>query len=86
MKRTGHAIIMRRIAYGDADWIVTFFDRECGRASGIARSARSSVKRFGGALEPGTLSEIAYTVRHGSELARLDEARVLASRPAMASL
>jgi len=79
MKRKAHAIIMRRTAYGDADWIVTFFDREYGRLSGIARSARSSVKRFGGALEPGTLSEITCTARNGSGLVRLDEARVLAS-------
>ena len=44
MGKAAQAIVLRRIAYGEADWIVTFLDREHGRMSGIARSARSSMR------------------------------------------
>ena len=79
MQRVERAIIIRRIAFGEADWIVTAFCRGLGRTSGIARSARSSVKRFGGALEPGTQVELKFSQRPGSSLARIDEARVIRS-------
>lgn len=77
MKRVARAIILKRIAYGEADWIVTFLDRERGRLSGIAKSARSSLRRFGGALEPGTAVELSFSERPGGGLVRLDEARVV---------
>lgn len=77
MGKAARAIVLRRIAYGEADWIVTFLDREHGRMSGIARSARSSIKRFGGALEPGTQVELSIA-RRGAGLVRIEEARVVA--------
>lgn len=77
MQRVAKAIILRRIAYGEADWIVSFLDRDGGRMSGIAKSARSSLRRFGGALEPGTVVELRFFVRPGGGLARLEEAKVL---------
>lgn len=79
MQFKSQAIILKRIAYGEADLIVTFFSRDRGRQSGIARSARRSIRRFGGALEPGTLVEISFTKRKGSELARIDEAAAIRS-------
>lgn len=79
MRHKARAIIMKRVAYGEADWIVTFFDRERGRMSGMAKSARSSIKRFGGALEPGTQVEMSCASRHSSGLVRIEEARVLES-------
>lgn len=72
-----HAIVLKRIAYGEADLIVTFFTRERGRMSGIARSAKKSMRRFGGAFEPGTLAEVSYNEKRGAHLANLCEARVL---------
>lgn len=76
MQRQSHAIILKRTAYGEADWIVTFFDRDWGRVGGIAKSARSSTKRFGGALEPGTRVRIRYVARSADGLVRIDEAQV----------
>jgi DNA repair protein RecO (recombination protein O) len=45
------AIVLRLTDYGEADRIVSLFTLEQGRLSGIARGARRSRKRFGGALE-----------------------------------
>lgn len=77
MKKKSEAIILRRLAYADADWIVSFFTRDLGRMSGIAKSARSSVKRFGAALEPGSLVEICYSEKVGRDLVIVDNAAIL---------
>ncbi len=77
MKRVSESIIMKRVAYGEADWIVTFFTRDMGRLSGMARSARLSRRRFGGALEPGTVVEMSYSTGRNYGLARLEEAQIL---------
>ncbi len=45
------AIILRRTAYGDADLILTLFTPDRGKISVVAKSAKKSVKRFGGILE-----------------------------------
>ena len=37
MKQSTPAIVMKRVAYGEADWIVTFYSRDHGRLSGIAK-------------------------------------------------
>lgn len=70
------SIILRRIPYGEADLVVTFFSRDNGRMSGMAKSARKSMRRFGGALEPGTLVEMLYSERQSSELVFITEAQV----------
>lgn len=83
MQQKSRAIILKRIAYGEADWIVTFLDRDAGRISGIAKFARSSLKRFGGALEPGTVVDIRYVLQPSQGLARIDEACVCRSPNSM---
>jgi DNA repair protein RecO (recombination protein O) len=45
------AIVIGLMDFREADRIVSLFTREHGRISGLARGARRSVKRFGGALE-----------------------------------
>ncbi len=46
------AFVLGVMDYGEADKIVTIFTREHGKLRGLARSAKRSRKRFGGALEP----------------------------------
>jgi DNA repair protein RecO (recombination protein O) len=46
------AILLRRIAFGDYDLIVTLFTLSQGKTSAIAKSAKKSIKRFPGVLEP----------------------------------
>lgn len=45
------AFVLKKRLYGESDFIVTFFTRENGKISGIARNAKKSKKRFGGRLE-----------------------------------
>lgn len=62
---TGAAILLRRIDYGDTDLILSFLTRETGKASAIAKSAKKSVKRFGGILEPFSLLQVVWKQGRG---------------------
>jgi DNA repair protein RecO (recombination protein O) len=46
------ALVLRAVDYREADRILTLFTQELGKVSAIARGARSSKRRFAGALEP----------------------------------
>lgn len=45
------AILLRKIEYGDHDYIITFLTRSRGKICVIAKNAKKSVKRFSGALD-----------------------------------
>ncbi len=45
------AILLDRVAYGERDLVLTLLTRDYGLVSAIARSARGSLRRFGGALD-----------------------------------
>ena len=55
------AIVLRRIDFGDYDLIVTLFTPTQGKTSAIAKSAKKSVKRFPGILEPFSLLNVVLT-------------------------
>lgn len=74
------AILLRRTDYGDADRVVSFLTSERGRVALLARGARSSRRRFGAALEPFQIVEVAFT-EGGGELGTLTEARVVRAFP-----
>src|SRR6201993_5150498 len=73
------AIVLRTYPLREADWRVTLFTRAEGKVHGVARSAKKSKRRFGGALEPLTYVRAFYDVRERRELARLDSCEVLES-------
>ncbi|MFZ0707088.1 MAG: DNA repair protein RecO, partial [Candidatus Korobacteraceae bacterium] len=50
-----------------------------GKVKGVARAAKKSKRRFGGALEPMTLVRAYYDDREGKELARLDSCDIIDS-------
>lgn len=50
MRIVTEALVARSVDYGEADRICTLLTREQGKLSALARSARRSRKRFGGAL------------------------------------
>jgi len=77
--RESEAIVLRTYPLREADLLVTLFTRAEGKVHGVARSAKKSKRRFGGALEPLTYVRVFYDVREGQELARLDACEVLAS-------
>ncbi|BBO86398.1 DNA repair protein RecO [Desulfosarcina ovata] len=55
------AILLRRIEFGDFDLIVTLFTLAQGKTSAIAKSAKKSVRRFPGVLEPFSQLEVVLT-------------------------
>ncbi|HKO53497.1 MAG TPA: DNA repair protein RecO [Polyangiaceae bacterium] len=79
--RVAHALLLRRVEYGDSDLVVTLLTDTIGRVSALARGARRSVKRFGGVIEPMHTLRIAYDDRSGAELVVLREAKLARARP-----
>jgi DNA repair protein RecO (recombination protein O) len=77
--RESEAIVLRTYPLREADLLVTLFTRAEGKVRGVARSAKKSKRRFGGALEPMTYVRAFYDVRERQELARLDACEVLKS-------
>ena len=71
--------MLRTYSLREADLLVTLFTRLEGKVHGVARSAKKSRRRFGGALEPLTYVRAFYDVRERQELARLDSCDVLES-------
>src|SRR4029077_10871531 len=69
---TTDALILRTYKLGESDRIVVFLTRDRGQKRGVAKNARQSRRRFGGALEPMTYGRVAYVEREQRELVRLD--------------
>jgi len=77
--KESEAIVLRTYPLRESDLLVTLFTRAEGKVRGVARSAKKSKRRFGGALEPLTYVRVYYEDREGQELARLDWCEVLES-------
>jgi DNA repair protein RecO (recombination protein O) len=77
--KESEAIVLRTYPLREADLLVTLFTRAEGKVRGVARSAKKSKRRFGGALEPLTYVRAYYDDRERQELARLDSCDVLES-------
>ena len=77
--KESEAIVLRTYPMREADLLVTLFTRQDGKVRGVARSAKKSRRRFGGALEPLTLVRAVYEDRERQELTRLDSCEVIAS-------
>jgi DNA repair protein RecO (recombination protein O) len=73
------AIVLRSYPLREADLLVTFFTRAEGKVRGVARAAKKSRRRFGGALEPLTYVRLYWEDRERQELARIDSCDVLES-------
>ena len=69
---TTDALILRCYKLGESDRIVVFLTRDRGKKRGVARNARQSRRRFGGALEPMTCGRVAYLERERRDLVRVD--------------
>jgi DNA repair protein RecO (recombination protein O) len=67
------AIVLRTIAYGEADLVVTLLGQTTGRLSALARGARKSARRFGGGLGMGAEGQAALRERPGADLLLLEE-------------
>ena len=70
--KDSEAVVLRSYPLREADLLVTFFTRAEGKVRGVARSAKKSKRRFGGALEPLTFVKLYYEDRERQDLARID--------------
>ena len=77
--KESEAIVLRTYPLREADLLVTLFTRLEGKVRGVARSAKKSKRRFGGALEPLTYVRAYYEDRERQELTRLDSCDVIES-------
>ena len=77
--KESEAIVLRTYPFRESDLLVTLFTRLEGKVRGVARAAKKSRRRFGGALEPLTYVKVAYDDRERQELIRLDSCEVLDS-------
>ena len=69
---TTEALILRTYKLGESDRIVVFLTRDRGKKRGVAKNARQSRRRFGGALEPMTVGLVGYVERERRDLVRLE--------------
>lgn len=74
------ALVVGSSDYGDADRIVRLLTPERGRLSALARHARRSQKRFGGALDHGNRIDVALRPPGSGTLWHLDEASLVDGR------
>ena len=77
--KQSEAIVLRTYPFRESDLLVTLFTRLEGKVRGVARAAKKSRRRFGGALEPLTHVKAIYEDRERQELARLDACEVIES-------
>jgi DNA repair protein RecO (recombination protein O) len=70
---TTDALILRTYKLGESDRIVVFLTRDRGKKRGVAKNARQSRRRFGGALEPLTCGRVTYREREGRDLVLLED-------------
>lgn len=76
---TSEAVVLRTWPVHEADLVVSFFTREYGKMTGVAKSALKSRRRFGGALEPMTVARAWFFEKPKQELVRLDQLEILRS-------
>ncbi len=69
---TTDALILRTYKLGESDRIVVFLTRDRGKKRGVAKNARQSRRRFGGALEPLTYGRVGYVEQLRSPLSAVD--------------
>jgi DNA repair protein RecO (recombination protein O) len=74
------ALLLKRVEFGESDLVLTLFTERFGRISALARGARKSSKRFGGALEPMHTIELGLEERAKSELFTLKESTIAVPR------
>jgi DNA repair protein RecO (recombination protein O) len=71
-QRSDEAYVLRTQELGETDLIVSLLAEQYGQVRGVARAARKSRKRFGGALEPLTRVRAAWSEKQGRDLHRIE--------------
>jgi DNA repair protein RecO (recombination protein O) len=74
-----NALVVRSVAYGESDLIVTLLTEIEGKVSAIVRGGRKGSRRIAGALEPMHTIQATYEDK-GTDLVTLKEAHVVRAR------
>jgi DNA repair protein RecO (recombination protein O) len=81
--RRAEAFVLRTQTLGESDVLLSLLTRDEGKLRGVARAARRSRRRFGGALEPLTRVRVTFRETEGRDLARIDDLEIVHSFFAM---
>jgi DNA repair protein RecO (recombination protein O) len=71
-QRVDEAYVVKTQDLGESDVIVTLLTENAGIVKGVARAARRSRRRFGGALEPLTRVSVRWMAKEGRDLQRIE--------------
>jgi DNA repair protein RecO (recombination protein O) len=72
--------VVRAVAYGEADAVVTFFTEAAGKVAAVARGCRSARRRYPGVLEPMHTLRLVLRERAGAELASVERVAIEVAR------
>jgi DNA repair protein RecO (recombination protein O) len=79
-KRLSEAVVLRTYPLREADLVVSFFTRDCGKLRGVARRARRPKSVFGAGLERLSHVRFAYYQRETRELVNLNSCDLIRSQ------
>jgi DNA repair protein RecO (recombination protein O) len=79
MLKHSESIVLRTYPMHESDLLVTLFTRNEGKVKGVAKAAKKSRRRFGGALEPLTIVRAYYEQKERQELVRFDSFEIIES-------
>ncbi|OPY03950.1 MAG: DNA repair protein RecO [Syntrophus sp. PtaB.Bin001] len=74
-------IVLKTLNYSDSDLIVTFYTRDFGKLTAIAKGARKSKKRFVNVLEPFCCSSLLFFRKQRDQLAWLESCQCINEYP-----
>lgn len=75
--RSAFGLVLKTSDHGESDKLITLYSPDLGRATGIAKGAKRSKKRFVNKLEPFSLLRIAFRPSRGSSLLFIEEAELI---------
>ncbi len=78
MSRSTEALVLSCLDLGEADLVLSLLTKEYGKLRGVAKNARKSRLRFGGAVDRFGVVEARFRFRRRSDLVQLEECELLA--------
>ena len=79
------ALVVKRLPYADADWIVTLFTSKLGKVTALAARARHSKHRFAGGLEAFHNLTVQLRSTRSDELLQLIDGSITRARHGLAT-
>jgi DNA repair protein RecO (recombination protein O) len=71
------AVVLKSMRYRDTSKIVTFYTREFGKITGIAKGARAPKNKYGASLEPMTYVSLLFYKKENRELHLISQCEII---------